>query len=91
MNSPTQLTNVIGHLIRQLTSRAKHQRLYPKALDLQFLQNTQAKGRRLAGAGFRLGDNIPIRKNRGQAKRLNRGHCVEIQSSQIIQKSRIKL
>ena len=49
-----ETTDLGGHLIRQLAGRTEHQRLHGQPVDVQLGQQTQAEGRGLAAAGFRL-------------------------------------
>jgi hypothetical protein len=71
---PGQPADLRGHLIGQLACRAQHQRLHGKTARVQAGQQSERKRRRLAAAGFGLGDDVLAEQGGGQAGGLDRGH-----------------
>ena len=81
--TPGQTTNLDSHLVCQLPRGAKHQGLAAVVAQVEWVQQSDAKGSRFAAAGAGLGNHIPAFQQGRQAGRLYRCHgriaqCVQV-------------
>jgi hypothetical protein len=80
-----QTAHFLRHLVGQFARGAQHQRLHGQAAHVQVGQQRQRKGRRLAAAGARLGDEVLARQRRRQGRSLDGRHGGVAQALQVLQ------
>ena len=67
----------LGHLDAELAGRRQHDRLHLVVVGIEVLQQRQAEGRGLAGAGLRLADHVVAAEQLGDRLVLDRRRLVE--------------
>ncbi len=81
-----QASQLLRHLLGELTRRAKHQRLHREAPRIQVGQQRQAEGGGLAAAGLGLCDQVMPGQGERQAGGLDRRHRGVTQAGKVFQR-----
>ena len=90
MDAAPEAAYLLRYLVCQFPGRAQHQCLDREAFDVELLQQPQAEGGSLAGAGLALADHIAPGQDRRQAAGLDRGHVVVVQRGEVGQQVGVK-